>query len=306
MNVTKGLIHKIEKFSHNDGPGIRTLVIMKGCPLRCLWCSSPYTQNTNPEILYISGKCVGCGTCIEACPQKAISRIDEKPALVATDRTLCVGCGECVEACVNQARELSGQVITVEELFREVEKDEAFYRRSGGGVTVGGGEPTMQSEFVRKFLSLCQAHYFHTAMETCAMTSWEIFASLLKLLDLVYIDLKHMDEGRHIAWTGASNRVILDNIRRAAQDNQIILRIPVVPGFNDSEKNISESAQFVKELGNNVVRLELLPYHQFGMHKYEELERTYVLDSVQPPPEEQMARLQETARSFGIDVEIGG
>ncbi len=306
MNAKKGLVHKIERFSHNDGPGIRTLVIMKGCPLRCRWCSSPYTQLPDPEILYVSSKCTGCGACIEACPQKAISRKDDNPALVATDRTLCVGCGACVAACVNQARELSGLQYTAEELFREVEKDEAFYRRSGGGVTVGGGEPTMQSEFVGEFLFLCREHFFHRAMETCAMTSSEKFASLLDSLDLVYIDLKHMDEGRHITWTGASNRGILENIRRAAQGNQIILRIPVVPGFNDSEKNISESAQFVKELGSNVVRLELLPYHQFGLHKYEELERKYLLDSVQPPSEEQMTRLQEIARSFGIDVEIGG
>jgi pyruvate formate lyase activating enzyme len=194
----------------------------------------------------------------------------------------------------------------VEELFREVEKDEAFYRRSGGGITVGGGEPTMQAAFVGEFLSLCRSHYFHTAMETSALTSWEKLAPLLDSLDLIYIDVKHMDDSRHVQWTGVSNRVILENIRRAARENHLILRIPVIPGFNDSAENISASAKFVKELGNNVVRLELLPYHPFGIHKYGELERLYPLESATPPPDGHMEELRGMVRSFGVDCEIGG
>ena len=305
MNVQKGLIHKIERFSLHDGPGIRTLIVTKGCPLRCLWCSSPHTQSPTPEILYIKSNCTGCGRCVEVCPKKALS-IGAEPSAIITDRTLCVGCGKCIEVCPNRARELSGRHCTAEELFREVERDAAFYRRSEGGVTVGGGEPTMQSEFVEDFLSRCRSHYIHTAMETCAMTSWEKLAPLLNLLDFIYIDLKHMDEHRHAEWTGASNRIILENIRGAARETNVILRIPVIPGFNDSETNISESAQFAKELGSNIVRLELLPYHQFGVHKYEELERPYALASVKPLPEAHMVKLQDIARSFGIDVEIGG
>lgn len=305
MHVLKGLIHKIERFSLHDGPGIRTLVITKGCPLRCRWCSSPYTQSPHPEVLYIRSRCTGCGRCLEVCPQTAISK-GEDLSKVRTDRTLCTGCGTCVEVCAYGARELSGRYYTPEELFREVEKDGAFYRRSGGGVTVGGGEPTMQAEFVGKFLSLCRSHCFHTAMETCAFTSWERLALLLNLLDLVYIDLKHMDENRHREWTGASNLEILENIRRAAQEAHVILRIPVVPGFNDSEQNISESARFAKGLGDNVLRLELLPYHQFGIHRYDELDRVCATESVQPPADEHMENLRGIARSFGIDVQIGG
>lgn len=305
MNVQKGLVHKIERFSLHDGPGIRTLIVMKGCPLRCHWCSSPYTQNPNPEILYIRSRCKGCGQCLETCPQKAITR-SGAPSQVQTKRVLCIGCGDCVEVCVNQARELSGRYYTPEELFREIEKDEAFYRRSGGGVTVGGGEPTLQAEFVGDFLSLCRSHFIHAAMETCAFTSWEKLASLLDSLDLVYMDLKHMDEERHSEWTGVSNRRILENIRKAARRNQVVLRIPVVPGFNNTVENISASARFAKKLGNNLLRLELLPYHPFGIHKYEELERSYTLDAVQPPADEHMANLRAMVRSFGIDCQIGG
>ncbi|MBN1801971.1 MAG: glycyl-radical enzyme activating protein [Candidatus Lokiarchaeota archaeon] len=305
MNGKKGLIHKVERFSLHDGPGIRTLVIMKGCPLKCSWCSSPYTQSPNPEILYIKSKCTGCGRCIETCQQSAITW-DVNLSQVITDRTLCIGCGKCVSVCLNAARELSGRSYTIQQLFQEVEKDAIFYRRSGGGITIGGGEPTLQAEFVGEFLSICQSHFFHTAMETCALTSWEKFAPLLDLLDLVYIDLKHMNDSYHIAWTGASNREILKNIRKAAQKNQIILRIPLIPGFNDSTENITESARFAKQLGKNIIRLELLPYHQFGIHKYEELERTYTIESIQPPSEDDMVNLQDIVRSFGIEVKIGG
>lgn len=305
MNVQKGLIHKIERFSLHDGPGIRTLIVMKGCPLRCRWCSSPHTQNPNPEILYIRSKCKGCGRCIEVCPQKAISR-GADPSQVKTDRAICIGCGECIASCPNRARELSGRHYTAEELFREVEKDAAFYRRSGGGITVGGGEPTMQAEFVGEFLALCRSHFFHTAMETSAHTSWEKLAPLLDSLDLVYIDLKHMDDSRHVQWTGASNRGILENIKRASEKCRLIVRVPVVPGFNDSVENISNTAIFAKNLDKNFLRLELLPYHQFGIHKYEELERAYAIESVKPPSDEHMANLRDIARSVGIDVEIGG
>ncbi len=305
MNVQKGLIHKIEKFSLHDGPGIRTLIIMKGCPLRCLWCSSPHTQSNKPEILYIKSKCKGCGICIEICSEEAISR-GEESSQIQTDRELCVSCGQCIEACPNGARELSGQYYTPKELFQEVKKDVVFYRRSGGGITIGGGEPTMQAEFVGEFLSICRSYFIHTAMETSALTSWDKLAPLLNLLDLVYIDLKHMDESTHIEWTGVSNREILKNIKRATEINQVILRIPLIPGFNDSVKNISESTKFAKTLGKNVLHLEILPYHQFGIHKYTELEREYAINSIQPPSDEHVINLRDMARSFGIEVKIGG
>lgn len=305
MTASKGLIHKIERASLHDGPGIRTLVIMKGCPLRCLWCSSPYTQATKPEVLYIASQCTGCGRCIDACPENAITRSADG-TLLQTDRSLCTGCGTCIAACVNGARQISGRYYSVDELLHEVEKDAAFYRRSGGGVTVGGGEPTMQADFVAEFLKQCRGLLIHTAMETCALTSWEKMALLIEQLDLVYIDLKHMDDTLHRQWTGASNQGILNNIRRAAETNQIILRIPLVPGFNDSPENISASADFAKELGKNLLRIELLPYHQFGMHTYTELERDYEIESIEPPTEEHIENLRDIVRAKGVVAEIGG
>jgi len=201
---------------------------------------------------------------------------------------------------------LSGRWYTAEELFGEVEKDAAFYRRSGGGVTVGGGEPTAQAEFVSEFLSLCKSHFFQTAMETTAVGSWDNLAPVLSWLDLVFIDLKHMDATKHAEWTGVLNSRILRNIVRTAQVAPLILRLPVIPGFNDSTENILETAKFAKQLGSHFLRLELLPYHQFGIHKYEELDRAYALESMEPPSEEHMIALREVARSVGIDVEIGG
>lgn len=305
MTSLKGLIHTIERFSLNDGPGIRTLVVMKGCPLRCLWCSSPYTQSPKPKSLHIKARCQGRGRCIEACPNHAIVAT-AAGAPVTTNRSQCAGCKECVAVCADRARELSGLPYTAQELLREMEKDEAFFRRRGGGITVGGGEPTLQAEFVGEFLALCRAHGIHTAMETCALTSWEKLAPLLDSLDLVYMDLKHMDDRRHREWTGASNRGILENIRRTAQRNQMILRIPVIPGFNDAEENISESTKFAGVLGSNLLRLELLPYHPFGVHRHAELDRPYTPESTQPPQVQHMVNLRDIARSFEMDVAIGG
>jgi pyruvate formate lyase activating enzyme len=300
----RGLIHKIERFSLHDGPGIRTLVVMKGCPLRCLWCSSPYTQNTRPEILYIKSRCLGCGRCISVCPKLAITKAGTGTH-VQTDRSRCRGCGRCADVCPARARELTGSYITPEELLKEVDKDAAFYRRSGGGITVGGGEPTAQTRFVGQFLKLCSRRFFHTAMETSAFTSWENLSSLLPHLDLVFIDLKHMDEAKHIEWTGVSNRIILENIKKTAVRNKLILRIPIIPGYNDSEQNIARSAEFAGELGDNFLHLELLPYHQLGIHKYEELGRNYTIASIELPSDEHILALRNIAASFGIKTETG-
>jgi pyruvate formate lyase activating enzyme len=277
---------------------------MKGCPLKCLWCSSPQTQKHSIEILHIKLNCKKCGHCIEVCPNNAITFSEDE--IVKIDRKLCKSCGECVETCLNQALKLAGNNITVEELFQEINKDSPFYRRSNGGITVGGGEPTMQHEFVTAFLKRCKQIYIHTAIESCGYVKWENLKKILKYLDLAYFDIKHMDPRVHKELTGVSNEIILENIKKASELLSVIIRIPTVPGYNDSDENILATARFAAQLGKNLQRIEILPYHKFGTHLYDQLDMQYKLKDVEPPSDEHMEKLKELIESCGIKVQIGG
>jgi pyruvate formate lyase activating enzyme len=211
-----------------------------------------------------------------------------------------------VEACPNQALALVGHRVTVEELFREVDKDSPFYRRSDGGVTVGGGEPTMQQAFVAAFLEKCQQHYMHTAIETCGYVKGEHIERILEHVDLVYFDIKHMDAAVHRELTGVSNVLILENVRKASAMRPTIVRIPIVPGCNDSEENILATATFAAALGENLERVELLSYHRYGTQTYRRLGREYTLADVEPPADEHMERLKAIVESSGVSAQIGG
>ena len=300
----KGLIYDMQRFAIHDGPGIRTLVYMKGCPLKCLWCSSPQTQKPFSEILHIEMNCKKCGRCVEVCSNNAIT-ISDKDG-VKIDRELCTSCGDCVETCFNQALKLVGNNITVDELFQEVNKDAPFFRRSNGGITVGGGEPTMQHEFVTAFLKKCKKIYINTAIETCGYVKWKYLKELLNYVDLVYFDIKHMDPQVHKELTGVSNGLILENAEKVSILRPIIIRIPLVPGCNDSDENVIATANFAKKLGDNLQRIELLPYHKFGMQTYRQLDREYKLKEVEPPSDEFMERLKKLIESCGIKAQIGG
>jgi pyruvate formate lyase activating enzyme len=277
---------------------------MKGCPLTCLWCSTPQTQERAFEILHIETHCQACGRCREICPIDAITFSEEEG--VKIDRKHCNHCSDCIEACPNQALEFAGNYMTVEQLYKEVEKDTPFYRRSGGGVTVGGGEPTTQYTFVSQFLRKCKQHYIHTAIETCGFVEWEHLEKLLEHLDLVYLDIKHMDPAVHEELTGVSNELILENTRKVADMRPLIIRIPTVPGYNDSDDNILTTARFATELGKYFERIELLPYHRFGSQTYSRLGREYELADVNPPSDDHMKRLKEIIESCGVRVQIGG
>ncbi|MFC2012945.1 glycyl-radical enzyme activating protein [Chloroflexota bacterium] len=302
-----GTIFDIQRYSIHDGPGIRTLVFMKGCSLGCRWCSNPEGQQSHPEIRFIAIKCVGkeqChAPCIQACPNAAISLSRE--GKLETDRKLCQNCGACSDACLYGARQLSGRQITVEELLAEVNKDAPFYRNSGGGVTVGGGEPIRQFEFTRAFLKRCKEHYLHTAIETCGHVPWRHLQAALKFVDLVYYDIKHMDPVKHKDLSGASNSLILKNARALLSSNQVpvIIRVPIVPGCNDSDDNIKATAKFVTGSGGKL--MELLPYHRLGISKYGQLDKDYELREVSKPTEEHMQRLKAMVKSLGIEKVTG-
>lgn len=300
--MERGLIYGIERFAIHDGPGIRTLVFMKGCPLRCLWCSSPQTQSPFPQLMYDPDLCQQCCTCQLNCPNLALTcSLDSG---VSIDQDLCTFCGECVNACPHEALKTAGRFITADELFREVSRDHSFFRRSQGGVTVGGGEPTLQYAFVAAFLQRCKSQNMHTVIETCGYCGWEQLNKILTYTDMVFMDIKHMDETVHQQITGVSNRMILENARKVAQKRPLVIRIPVVPSCNDSEENIRETAEFAAELGGNLLRIDLLPYHQLGQGSYKRLGMEYQLDGVEPPGQEQMERFRAIVENCGIKTQI--
>jgi len=291
----KGKVYDIQRFAIHDGPGIRTLVFMKGCPLECLWCSTPQTQRSSPDLLYIEVNCKKCLSCVDVCLEEAIIFSDKQK--IEIDRKLCNTCGQCVDACPNQALKLVGEQKTVEQLFQEVMKDSNFYRRSDGGVTIGGGEATMQPEFVTALLKKCKEIFVHTAMETCGYVKWDQLEKILEHIDLLYFDIKHMDSRIHEEITGVSNELILENARKASEMRPIIIRIPVIPGLNDSEENLLKTVKFASELGENLLRIELLPYHKFGTGTYEQLGREYKLCLLYTSPSPRDATLSRMPSS---------
>ncbi|UCB42952.1 MAG: glycyl-radical enzyme activating protein, partial [Dehalococcoidales bacterium] len=303
--TTEGVIFNIQTYSIHDGPGIRTTVFLKGCPLRCLWCQNPESQLLQPEIFFDSEKCTGCGKCVQACPEGAIEIHEGRSR---TDRGLCQGIGKCAEVCPNEARSLMGKHVTAGEVFKEVAADSIFYQRSGGGVTLGGGEPLAQPKFAISLLKLCKDAGIHTALDTCGYARWETVKQVLEFVDLVLYDFKHMDPVEHEKYTGVSNDLILENVKRIHHDLSVpsIARIPVIPGYNDSVENIEATAKFIiTELGNET-NVHLLPYHRLGESKYDSLEKSGDTVYITPSSEEHMAELKQIVESFELAVYIGG
>jgi pyruvate formate lyase activating enzyme len=300
--VVTGQIFNIQRFSVQDGPGIRTTIFMKGCPLACPWCSNPESQQSHPELAHVDSLCDGCGRCLPVCGPKAISLEGEG---VRVDQKLCDGCGRCVEACAPGALKTYGREISVEEALQEIEKDAPYYRNSKGGVTASGGEPLRQPRFVTALFERCRAAGIHTALDTCGYATREALGSVLEHTDLVLYDLKLIDDAVHTKILETSNHPILENARFAVGSGvPLIIRIPLVPGITEHDANIGAMVRFVEELGEGVTAIHVLPYHRFGLDKYPMLDREYQLGELTPPREERIRAVVESFGVLGLDCEI--
>ena len=299
----RGLIFNIMAFSVHDGPGIRTTVFLKGCPLQCAWCHNPESISPEPEMMLRTELCLMCGACIAACPMGAI---EATPAGLVTHREKCVACGLCAEACPVQARVRVGREMSVAEVMEKVLADRVFYDQSGGGVTFSGGEPTRQPDFLHALLTASRQEGLHTIVDTCGYAPWSVFERIAPLTDLFLFDIKLIDAEKHRHWTGVSNRRILDNLIRLDDGGcAISLRLPIIPGVNDRPEDIEQMALLLSTL-RNTKQLHLLPFHRGGTEKYHRLGRAYYLEHAVPPDLAEIEKVAERLRGHIDQVCIGG
>jgi pyruvate formate lyase activating enzyme len=301
--MTEGIVFDLKKYSINDGPGIRTTVFLKGCPLRCQWCHNPEGQSFQPELMVRASRCLeGCSECLVSCQPGALSKMDGVPVV---DREICNACGRCAEACPTQALEIVGRRISSSELISEIEKDRIFYEESGGGVTFSGGEPLAQPEFLTEVLAACRLKGLHTVVDTCGHVTAEAFAGVADLADLFLFDLKIIDEARHREFTGRSNVLILQNLRWLAEKGKrVVVRLPLVPGVNDDPENIRRTADFLRSIGV-IKEISLLPYHRMGKDKYKGLQMASLAERFTPPSADHINKIRVELESQGFRVHLG-
>ncbi|MBW1782428.1 MAG: glycyl-radical enzyme activating protein [Deltaproteobacteria bacterium] len=297
----KGLVFNIQRFSIHDGPGIRTTVFMKGCPLKCLWCANPESQDFSPNLMVRDINCRACGACARICPEGAIRMNREEGRSIAWAR--CTQCLKCAEVCLYESLTICGKYMEVAEVVEEVMKDEAFYRNSGGGVTVSGGEALAQHEFVRGLLRACKENGLHTALDTTGHAPWERVRKVLNVTDLVLFDVKHLDTREHKRTTGVGNELILENLKRISTRRPVWIRMPLIAGFNDSPSYAAEIAALALRL--RAEKVSLLPYHEGGKSKSEQLGRSYPFEGAEAPDDEQVEALKSLMEGRGVKVSIG-
>lgn len=309
--MSEALVFNIQGFSIQDGPGVRTTVFLKGCPLHCLWCANPESQEFRADVIHSPTKCVRCFRCVKGCPEGAITMpaIIHEKANPVIDHSKCYTCKHqaCTHACYESALTSVAKVMDVEDVMKRLRSDAPFFRQSGGGVTVSGGECLCHPEFVAELFEECKDEMIHTCIETCGYCEWERFKKVLRYTDMVLYDLKHMDTEVHKQLTGVGNELILENFKKVIAETRctVIARIPCVPGYNDSIENLEATAKFIKEAGGN--KVHLLAYHRLGVGKYEGLGRDYLIDGdLATPSDEHMQSLKAVFDRNGIACFIGG
>ena len=296
--MSQGIINNIQRMSVQDGPGLRTTVFFKGCPLQCLWCSNPESQSFTPQLMYYANLCIGCGACAAVCPEGAVFAQDGK---YAVDRDKCVDCGKCTEVCPPKAREMAGKSQSVEDVMDIVCKDSLFYENSNGGVTLGGGECTAGGDFFFDLAHAIKDEGFHLTVDTCGFCAPERFDKIIEVADLFLFDMKHMDPEEHKRLTGQDNRIILRNLRVALESGTAVtVRMPLMPELNDSEENIEAMSEFLGSF--DIKDVEVMPCHAFGRNKYEALGWEYLMSEEYAP--EQLEIVLERFARHGLRAVI--
>lgn len=298
------LIFDIKRYAINDGPGIRVTIFFKGCTLNCKWCHNPESISVHQQKMYSEDKCIGAKECVVHCPNEALTLT---PNGIVTDPDACALCGKCAEVCPTKAIEMTGELMSVDQIMAQIKKETMLMDTSEGGVTFSGGEPLMHHEFLLELLDACGRENIHRCIDTTGLANTKILMEVASKSEHFLYDLKHMDSAKHKEWTGVPNEKILENLKVLAQSGATInIRIPLISGVNDDDENIMQTAQFISELEGKPVLINLLPFHNIAEKKYEKLGQAYDKGIMDEPSIERQNQILELFQSYGLNAIIGG